>query len=230
MILHLFLDLDDTILDFRKSEHTALSAALREAGIAPTKERMARYSQINAEHWRLLECGRLTREQVLVQRFAVLFSEYGIAADAAKVEKRYEQFLSEQVFFMPQALQTLKELKAGGYHLYLITNGNASVQHRRLAKSGIAPLFEHIFISEEVGADKPSEAFFSYCFTRVGHFSKNEALVIGDSLSSDILGGNRAGVRTVWLSESIAAPENAAVKPDYILPALGALPALLKTL
>ena len=93
-----------------------------------------------------------------------------------------------------------------------------------------AELFEHIFISEEVGADKPSEAFFSYCFTRVGHFSKNEALVIGDSLSSDILGGNRAGVRTVWLSESIAAPENAAAKPDYILPALGALPALLKTL
>ena len=80
-----------------------------------------------------------------------------------------------------------------------------------------------------MGADKPSEAFFSYCFTRVGHFSKNEALVIGDSLSSDILGGNRAGVRTVWLSDG-AAPQNAAAKPDYILPALGALPALLKTL
>ena len=164
-----------------------------------------------------------------MQRFAVLFSEYGITADAAEVEKRYEQFLSEQVYFMPQALQTLKELKAGGYHLYLITNGNASVQHRRLAKSGIAPLFEHIFISEETGADKPSEAFFSYCFARVGRFSKDEALVIGDSLSSDILGGNRAGVRTVWLSDG-AAPQNAAAKPDYILPALGALPALLKTL
>ena len=230
MIQHLFLDLDDTILDFHKSEHVALEAALEEAGIVPTDALMARYSEINAEHWRLLECGKLTRQQVLVQRFAALFSEYGIEQNAAAVEKRYEHYLSKQVFFMPQALQTIKALHSDGYHLYLITNGNAAVQHNRLAKSGIVPFFDRIFISEEVGADKPSEAFFSYCFARVAEFSKAEALVIGDSLSSDILGGNRAGVRTVWLSDSPTVPPESPAKPDFILPALKDLTALLKTL
>ena len=129
MLKHIFLDLDDTILNFTAGEAKALTQALRESGIEPTRAVLDRYHLINIAHWELLEEGRITREEVLVRRFEQLFRELGIPHSGAAVNDRYEHLLSLQHDFIPGAEQLLKDL-APRYDLYLASNGAAAVQHR----------------------------------------------------------------------------------------------------
>ena len=131
MIEFLFLDLDDTILDFHKAEHLAIAKTFRSFGLDPTQAVLDRYSQINKEHWQMLERKELTREQVLVQRFAALFAEQGLAADAKAVAAQYETNLSIGHYFLPGAEKALARLSKK-YKLYLASNGTASVQKGRM--------------------------------------------------------------------------------------------------
>ena len=163
MLKNIFLDLDDTILNFTAGEAKALSQTLREAGIEPTEAILDRYHIINIAHWELLEEGRLTRDEVLVQRFEQLFRELGVDHSGKAISERYEVLLSCQHDFMPGAEQLLKDLSSR-YDLYLASNGAAAVQNPRLDDAGLRPYFKGIFISEEMGADKPSKAFFDACF------------------------------------------------------------------
>ena len=103
MIQHIFLDLDDTIFDFKKAERIALSRTLREEGIKPTEQILNLYSEINLSQWKLLELGKLTREEVLVRRYEILFQEVGMSCDAKKISEKYEDFLGEGHYFIPGA-------------------------------------------------------------------------------------------------------------------------------
>ena len=226
MLKHIFLDLDDTILNFTAGEAKALTQALREAGIEPTVAVLDRYHLINIAHWELLEEGRLTREEVLVQRFQQLFRELNLPYSGAAVNDRYEHLLSRQHDFIPGAKQLLKDLSPR-YDLYLASNGAAAVQHPRLDDSGIRPYFKVIFISEELGADKPSKAFFDACFAAIPGFRTEEAVMVGDSLTSDIRGGRDAGLRTVWFNPQGREPRTD-IRPDYTIHALSELPSLLE--
>lgn len=223
-----FFDLDDTILDFHWAEHRALSRAFREAGLEPTQELLDRYSDINRGQWELLERGLLTREQVLVNRFAILFAERGIQADAAAISRRYEELLGDGHRFMPGAEALLRELQ-GKARLFLASNGCAAVQEARISCSGIAAFFEDIFISELLGADKPSEEFFRRSFARIPDFDPRRALMVGDSLTSDILGGIRAGMHTCWLNPQ-RRPGREDIVPDTVIRDLSELPALVSKL
>ncbi len=196
MYKFIFLDLDDTILDFHKAERIALSRALREMGIDVTEAILARYSEINRAQWELLQTGELTRPEVLVRRFRLLYEELGIEASAGRTQSVYEQYLSEGHYFLPGAEELLRELAARGCRLFLASNGNKNVQKGRLASAGIAPLFEGIFISEDIGAVKPERAYFDACFAAIPDLNKEEAIMLGDSLTSDILGGINAGIAT----------------------------------
>ena len=199
MLKNIFLDLDDTILNFTAGEAKALSQTLREAGIEPTEAILDRYHIINTAHWELLEEGRLTRDEVLVQRFEQLFRELGVNHSGKAISERYEVLLSCQHDFMPGAEQLLKDLSSR-YDLYLASNGAAAVQNPRLNDAGLRPYFKDIFISEEMGADKPSKAFFDACFAAIPGFRLEETVMVGDSLTSDIRGGLNAGLRTVWFN------------------------------
>ena len=225
MLKHIFLDLDDTILNFTAGEAKALTQALRESGIEPTRAVLDRYHLINIAHWELLEEGRITREEVLVRRFEQLFRELGIPHSGAAVNDRYEHLLSLQHDFIPGAEQLLKDLTPR-YDLYLASNGVAAVQHPRLDASGIRPYFKGIFISEEIGADKPSKAFFDACFATIPSFRQEDAVMVGDSLTSDIRGGRNAGLRTVWFNPHGKEPRPD-MRPDYTIHALSELPTLL---
>ena len=189
MLKNIFLDLDDTILNFTAGEAKALSQTLREAGIEPTEAILDRYHIINTAHWELLEEGRLTRDEVLVQRFEQLFRELGVDHSGKAISERYEVLLSCQHDFMPGAEQLLKDLSSR-YDLYLASNGAAAVQNPRLDDAGLRPYFKGIFISEEIGADKPSKAFFDACFAAIPGFRLEETVMVGDSLTSDIRGGS----------------------------------------
>ena len=224
----LFFDLDDTILDFHWAEHRALSRAFREAGIEPEQTLLDRYSDINRSQWELLERGLLTREQVLVRRFALLFAEKGIQTDAASVSRRYEELLGDGHRFLPGAEEILRQLQ-GKARLFLASNGCYAVQEARIESSGIAPFFEDMFISELIGADKPSEEFFRRSIDRIPDFDPSRALMIGDSLTSDILGGIRSGMHTCWLNPQ-GRPGRADIVPETEIRSLSELPALVDRL
>ena len=228
MVEFLFLDLDDTILDFHKAEHIALSKTLRYFGLEPEEAVLARYSQINRQHWERLERKELTREQVLVGRFAVLFEEYQIRVDPEKVARKYEDFLSVGHYFLPGAEEAVKHLSQK-YKLYMASNGTAKVQAGRLSSANISHYFQEIFVSQEIGVNKPDKLYFDRCAERIPGYDPEKAMIVGDSLTSDIQGGINAGIRTVWVN-----PDHkihpAHIVPDYEIEALQQLEALLEQL
>ena len=228
MIEFLFLDLDDTILDFHKAEHLALSKTLRQFGLEPTEEVMSRYSEINKSYWERLERKELTRPQILVGRFESLFDEYGIAVEPAAVARCYEENLSVGHYFLPGALEALQSL-CKKYKLYLTSNGTARVQAGRLKSADISKYFQKIFVSEEIGADKPDKQYFDRCAEQIPDFDPRKTIIVGDSLTSDIQGGINAGLHTCWINPDHK-KNTTAIQPEYELEALSQLEAFLETL
>lgn len=224
----LFLDLDNTILDFSWAEKRALFRTLSELGIEPTEEIRQRYVAWNIYCWEQLEDGKMTRDVVLRRRFELLFEELGVSFDGQAATERYETLLHEGHRFVPGAEELLRALSPD-YDLYLASNGVASVQHSRIASAGIEPYFRGIFISEEMGAVKPQKEFFEACFARIPDFDRERALMVGDSLTSDIRGGINAGIRTCWLNYN-GRPGREDIVPDYEIRSLAELPALLEKL
>lgn len=228
MIRFVFLDLDDTLFDFHKAERAALTKTLTALGLEPAPEVLARYSAINQWHWERLEEGKLTRDQVLLGRFQVLFSELGVDADPDTAQERYERYLAQGHYFIPGAPELLEAL-APRYQLYLASNGTAVVQAGRIESAGIAPYFQDIFISQHIGHNKPSKAFFDACFARIPGFDRAQAVLVGDSLTSDMRGGLAAGIRTCWYNPHHV-PRRADIPVDVEFDALSQLPGLLERL
>ena len=223
----LFLDLDDTILDFHRAERIALAATLRCFGVEPEECVLQRYHVINRWHWEQLEKGLMTREQVLTGRYAVLFRELGKAVDPKACTAVYERHLASGHFFLPGAEEAVKRLSQK-YRLYLASNGTATVQHGRLRSADLYRYFEGIFISQELGANKPSKAFFDACFGRIPDFDPQRAVMVGDSLTSDILGGKNAGLPTVWVNPGHKPHTD--IVPDYEIESIAQLETLLETI
>ena len=227
MIEFLFLDLDDTILDFHKAERIAISKTIREFGVEPDEEILALYHRINKWHWEQLELGALTREEVLVNRFGVLFEKLGKTVDAARCAGIYEKNLSTGHYFLLGAEEAVDALSKK-YRLFLASNGTASVQKGRMTSANLYRFFETVFVSQEIGHNKPSRAYFDACFARIPGFDKEKAVMVGDSLSSDIKGGINAGLKTVWVNPNHLPCGD--IKPDYEIEALSQLEALLEKL
>ena len=222
----LLIDLDDTILDFHKAEYIALGKTLESFGLAPSEQVRARYSEINKAHWERLERKELTRDQVLVGRFGVLFSEYGITVDPRECARRYEQNLSVGHYFLPGAREALESLSRK-YKLYMVSNGTARVQIGRLESADISHFFREIFISQQVGVNKPDKEFFTRCFAKIPDFDPKKAIIVGDSLTSDIQGGINAGIATCWVNPGHK-PQT--IPADYEIESLAQLEELLETL
>ena len=227
MIEFLFLDLDDTILDFHKAERIALSKTIRDFGVEPTEEVLTLYHGINKWHWEQLELGTLTRDEVLVNRFGVLFGKLGREVDAQACARAYEQNLSIGHYFLPGAEEAVDALSKK-YRLFLASNGTASVQKGRMTSANLYRFFETVFISQEIGYNKPSVDYFNACFATIADFDKEKAIMVGDSLSSDIKGGINAGIKTVWVNPDHK--DCGDIRPDYEIEYLHQLEALLETL
>ena len=215
MIQVVLWDIDGTLLDFHSAEAAAIRALFQKFGLGPCTDAMlADYSAINAGYWQKLETGELTKPQVLTGRFETFFSKYGL--DTGCVESfnaAYQLALGDTICFCPNALETLEALKGKALQC-AVTNGTVVAQKKKLALSGLDKLFDHIFISDEIGIDKPNTAFFDAVWQKIGVFDPNEVLIVGDSLTSDIRGGNNAGMKTCWYNpKGIPLPEN--LRIDY---------------
>ncbi len=221
----ILLDLDDTLLDFGAAEKVALSKTLLKFGVEPTEAKLQRYHEINISQWEAFERGELSRERVLIRRFELFFAELGLCIDAQVCEDRYRHYLGVGHYFVEGA-EALLEYLAPKYKLYLASNGVAETQYSRLESAGIGHYFEEIFISETTGHHKPEREYFDYCFARIADFDPSTTLIIGDSLSSDILGGKNAGIHTCWCNWK-GLPPRSDIVPDFEIHKLSELHEIL---
>lgn len=229
MVKIVFLDLDDTILDFQKGERIAIYKAFTKMGLPNDDETIKRYIEINLDCWRALERGEMTKDQVLVGRFELLFRELGIDASATLAQDIYEDLLSKEHDFLPGGKELLQEFKAcGKYRLFMATNGIPQVQWPRIKDSGVGEYFEKIFISQDIGFAKPDRRFFEKCFEQIEDFKLDEAIIVGDSLSSDIRGGINSGILTCHYNPKDK-PYNQ-ITPDYKITELSQLIPLLDSI
>lgn len=194
-------DLDGTILDFEKSEETALKKTFLRHGIPLTEEQVLLYKSVNRKWWKMLAEKKVSKEEVVVARFEEFLGEIGSFLDPEKMAKEYLEFLSEEAYFLPGAEGFLKELKRNGFRMAAVTNGVRFVQERRSKKLGLERFFEFVLTSEEVGVEKPDPRIFWIALERMG-LKKEDALYVGDDPASDLEGARNAGIDFVLFSPS----------------------------
>jgi 2-haloacid dehalogenase len=194
------MDADETLFDFKAAEAAALRETLAECGIACTDTMLTRYSEINDALWKQLERGEVTRAALIVERFVRLAAEFDLTLDAPAFDRRFKQNLAEASILFDDAEQVCRTLVRRGAVIHIITNGSAVVQHQRFAKCPVRDCFSGLFISEEMGVPKPEKAFFDQVFAALPGIAREEMLIVGDSLSSDIAGGCNAGLDTCWFN------------------------------
>ena len=214
MIRVILWDIDGTLLDFAAAEREAIRGCFATFGLGEcTDEMLARYSVINRQHWEKLERKELTKPQVLIGRFEVFFAEEGLVADCAAFNDEYQIRLGDTVCFHDDGYELVQQLK-GRVRQYAVTNGTKVAQQRKLRNSGLDVLLDGVFISEDIGAEKPDIAFFHPVWETIGPYEPDEVLIVGDSLTSDMQGGNNAGIRCCWYNpKGVPAPEH--LKIDY---------------
>lgn len=196
------LDADETVFDFKRAEANSLYLMLSEYGVIPTDEMISRYSEINLSFWKLLERGEISREELKVKRFEKFFCEIGIKdLDYAVVNDKYLDNLANSTFLLDGAEEFVKTLNKY-VKVYIATNGLAKAQTGRFAKSAIKNDFDGAFISEQIGVSKPDKEYFDYIFQSLKIVDKSRVIILGDSLTSDMLGGRNAGITTCLFNRS----------------------------
>ena len=194
----LLFDLDHTLLDFDAAEDVALTQLLKEEGVADIQAYKDYYVPMNKALWKDLEQKKITKSDLVNTRFSKLFEHFGIEKDGTYLANRYQFYLAQQGQVFSGAIELLDNLIERGYQLYAATNGITAIQTGRLAQSSLAPYFNQVFISEQLQTQKPDALFYEKIGQKIPGFSKEKVLMIGDSLTADIQGGNNAGIDTIW--------------------------------
>ena len=194
----LLFDLDHTLLDFDTAEDIALTQLLKEEGVEDIRAYKDYYVPMNKALWKDLEEKKITKQELVNTRFSKLFSHFGIEKDGVYLAERYQFYLAQQGQVFSGAMELLDSLIDRGYELYAATNGITTIQTGRMAQSGLAPYFNQVFISEQLQTQKPDALFYEKIGQQIAGFSKEKTLMIGDSLTADIQGGNNAGIDTIW--------------------------------
>ncbi len=196
---YLLWDIDGTILNFELAERAAIRGLFKRFKLGDCSDEMLMYySQINKRYWQLMESGKIKKDKMLVERFIEFFSNKGINADiAAEFNKEYQIALCDTIVFNDDAIDIIKHQKKT-CKIIIVTNGTEVVQEKKLERSGLNDIVDNVFISELVGFEKPNIKFFEKVILEVGIKDLKEALIIGDSLTSDIQGGHNIGIDTCW--------------------------------
>ena len=225
----LLFDLDHTLLDFDTAEDVALTQLLKEEGVADIQSYKDYYVPMNKSLWKDLEEKKITKQELVNTRFSKLFSHFGIEKDGVYLSERYQFYLAQQGQVFSGAMELLDSLLDRGYELYAATNGITTIQTGRMAQSGLAPYFNQVFISEQLQTQKPDALFYEKIGQQIAGFSKEKTLMIGDSLTADIQGGNNAGIDTIWYNPHHLVNKSLA-QPTYEIDSYQALLELLDKL
>ena len=197
----ILFDADGTLFDFLRCEDSAIRATFADFDIEPSNTLVETYSRINDNLWKMLERGEIEKSVLLYRRFELFCEECGFVRDAKAMAKKYMNELSEQVFFIDGAKELCASL-SGKVRMYIVTNGVDFIQKNRYKKSGLEEYFDGMFISGEIGYEKPSVKYFDVVSEKIPNFSKEGTLIVGDSLTSDIRGGINYSLDTCWYNPS----------------------------
>lgn len=215
---HILLDLDNTLLDFGAAEEFSFFHTAKVYGLSLGREELALYQQINSALWADLELGRTTKPKLVLERFETLFDRLGIPGmDIAAYNAAYLDNLALHTVTYPGAEELCRQLKAAGCTLIVATNGVSATQHRRIQASGLAGYFDQVVVSDHVGAEKPSPRYFQYALHTCGISSPEGCLMVGDSLTADIGGGNAYGLSTCWFNPKGLVPRADSPIPTYTI-------------
>ena len=236
-------DLDQTLLDFNKSQSFALRYTFDKLNLAITEQIINRYADINDSYWKRYERGEITKEEVLIGRFITLFEELHIThIRAEEIHGIYQDTLGSVFYFMEEADRLVAILKEKGFRQYIVTNGVNKTQARKVKLSGLDRLMDGVFVSELIGYPKPQKEFFDACFTYLAEqdadsdekknkrgsdrFDKGKCILVGDSLTSDMTGGLTASIDTCWYNPE-AHTNTLDLKVTYEIRSLWELPEIL---
>lgn len=228
--LYLF-DLDDTLLDFKASERLSFARTVGELGLKDGLDGLFRqYQAINHALWCAFEAGTVSKDDLKVERFRRTFAAGGLDLDPERASVLYLESLSETVVLVDGALRLCDTLAAVG-EVGVITNGIHSIQHRRIASSGLGQHIAFVATSEACGHAKPDSRFFEFAarMARARPFARHETVIVGDRLDADILGANRFGIDSCWFNpaglanDSGALPSCTVASLDEVVPALDRL-------
>ena len=219
MIKAVFLDIDNTLLDFDAYVKDAMKTGFKKYGLPEYREDMFdTFTTENAKLWHRIEEGTLTFNELIKIRWNKIFEALGMSFDGVEFETYFRQFLNQSAIPVKGAINLLKHLE-GKYTICAASNGPYDQQINRLKIGNMHQYFSHFFISEKIGASKPAKEFFDYCFDELGKdFLPSEIMIIGDSLSSDMEGGISNGLMTCFYDRSGKGTKNKNV--DYIVTSL----------
>lgn len=225
MLKAVFIDIDDTLLDFAKCAEYSMRKSFDDFCLDFDKTMFPVFEKINTEYWHRLEKGEITKSELYGKRWVTVLGKFGIShIDGNEFEKHFQGHIRESAEKVDGAEGLLIYL-SGKYKIYAVSNGPHEQQIYRLEKSNLLQYFTDIFTSEKLGFQKPDKAFFDACFSRTGGIKNNETVIIGDSLNADILGGINCGIQTVWFNKNnITAKE---FHPDFTVNSLNEIKNIL---
>ena len=221
----LLLDIDDTLLNFQTNEKQAMQRVFKAYHIDYNEENLAIYHKINRALWEKYEQGEIERETIFQERYTQFFQVLGIDADGVQADMIYRDYLNDGHDLITGAKELLTFLKENHYRIYAATNGVKETQYRRLRDANILDYFDRIYVSEDLGFQKPDGRFFDVIFQE-NQLKKEEALMVGDTLTSDILGGQYYNIDTVYFNWKNQ-PLRESIQPTYCIKQLSELIDLL---
>ena len=193
------IDIDNTLLDFGKCSYLAMQKAFSTHGLSFSDSVFTTFTKTNDELWKRIERGEYTRELLHKERWNIILQKLGMSYDGVKIEKSFLDNLYDCIAYVDGALEIVKYL-SGKYYLCTASNAPNDQQYNRLKISGILPYVKKVFTSEAIGVDKPQKEFFDRCFAQMDGFTKEETVMIGDSLTADIHGAKVYGLKTLWFN------------------------------
>lgn len=208
-------DVDGTLLDFLAAEKAAIRSLFQEYQLGEcSDEQIRRYSVINRSYWERLERGEISKPEVLVGRFRSFFKKEGIDPSIApEFNEKYQLRLGDTIVFRDDSLNIVRSFQ-GKVRQYVVSNGTIKAQTKKLDRSGLDVLMDGVFLSEQLGVEKPNVGFFDQVFEAIGPVDRKQVMIVGDSLTSDIAGGERAGIITCWYNPG-GQPRPADSRIDY---------------
>lgn len=196
----ILFDFDDTLVDFEAAETYAFYKMAEHFDFNASLQDFNYFKKVNKQHWQAFQEGKLSKDSVLTQRFEYFFKNYNIEIDGYKADYIFrDELANAPLTYFDNTLNTLQDLSTK-FNLYIVTNGVLETQERRINKSPYKDLFDGVFVSEQTGYQKPMPEFFDYVFDKIGENKRSSTMIVGDSLSSDILGGKNANIRTCWFN------------------------------
>lgn len=209
----ILIDLDNTLIDFNECARHSIINAFSELGFTYTDKVFETFITENVKIWKRLEKGEITKPQLRADRWNIILKKLGIDFDGTVLEEMFENGVAKGAYAVDGAYELLDYLK-DKYKLYIVSNGFRFVQESRLKIGNFEKYFCDVFVSEDIGIPKPAKEFFDYCFEKLGNPDKNDTILIGDSLSADIIGGINYGIDTIWFNKNNEPlPNN--IEPTY---------------